>query len=241
MAVAAAVVVPSWLQVWQVGRAGECYGQAHSPPPNVSSGPLTGSSLLQSLPEKGSSDPARLYLAWRGLRPSLASWAWVQASWLAGIQASASFLGTLKEQGPPRSSILGPKTTSLQPRAKKRVWATRAQAAALTPGLGLPRPCLPMLLGQGDPGWVSGPTLTHGVAALLHGPDGAPSFHSAAQSPSLLQILKRQKPQVIGSELERWESWEGLQSPSGVGARVGRRVCDSHPEAWREDWLEEVV
>lgn len=46
------------------------------------------------------------------------------------------------------------------------------------------------------------PALTHGIAALLHGPHGAPSLHAATQSPALLQILKGQKSQVPRSELE---------------------------------------
>lgn len=45
------------------------------------------------------------YLAWRGPPPLLASWARVQASWLAGIRASASSLSTLREQGPPPRSV----------------------------------------------------------------------------------------------------------------------------------------
>lgn len=116
--------------------------------PWVPSGPLAGSSLLPSLPEKGPSAPAQAYVAWRGLRPLLASWAWVLASWLAGIQASASFLGTLREQCHP---YLGPQTASLQPQAKKRVWAAGVQAGALTPDLRLPRPCLPKLLDLHSP------------------------------------------------------------------------------------------
>lgn len=57
------------------------------------------------------------YLAWRGPPPLLASWARVQASWLAGIRASASSLSTLREQPappPPQvSPYLGPQTASL--------------------------------------------------------------------------------------------------------------------------------
>lgn len=63
---------------------------------------------------------------------------------------------------------------------------------------------------------------------MLHGSDGAPTLHSAVQSPALLQILKGQKSQVIGSELETWERWEGQQSPSGVGAGAGWGVCVGH-------------
>lgn len=85
-----------------------------------------------------------------------------------------------------------------------------------------------MLLGREDPGWVPGPTLTHGVAAWLHGPHGTPSLHAASQSPALLQILKGQRSQVTGSELEPWERWRGSRDCSQVGAGMGCGVCAGH-------------
>lgn len=91
-----------------------------------------------------------------------------------------------------------------------------------------------------DPGWMLGPALTHGVTALLHGPNGAPSLHAAAQSPTLLQILKRQRPQ--GQNWSPGRDGRGSGGPSGVGAGMGR-VCvqNTHAVARGEDWLEEVV
>lgn len=53
--------------------------------------------------------------------------------------------------------------------------------------------------------WMLGPALTHGVAALPHGPHGAPSLQAAAQSPGLLQILKGPRPQAKESEPESRE------------------------------------
>lgn len=82
-----------------------------------------------------------------------------------------------------------------------------------------------MLLDRGDPGGVLGPALTHGVAALLHGPNGAPSLHSAPQSPALLQILKGQRPQVMHGVRARalGEIRRAAEAPVGQGG-VGR-VC----------------
>lgn len=78
------------------------------------------------------------------------------------------------------------------------------------------------------------PALTHGVAALLHGPNGASPLHAAAQSPALLQILKGQRPQAMESELEPWE--RGAEADGG-------QVCEqnTHAVAPGEDRLEEVV
>lgn len=55
-----------------------------------------------------------------------------------------------------------------------------------------PLPSVPPKLRGTDlcPGASGAPILTHGVAALLHGTNATPSFHAAAQSPALLQVLK---------------------------------------------------
>lgn len=74
--------------------------------------------------------PAQPYLAWQGLCPLLASWAWVQGPCLAGIQASESFLGTLREHAHPVSPCLDPHATSLQPQAQRRASGTRELARA---------------------------------------------------------------------------------------------------------------
>lgn len=142
------------------------------------------------------------YLAWRGPPPLLASWARVQASWLAGIRASASSLSTLREQGPPPGRSLPGPTDSL-PSAPGKEKSTGHQGASQSSDcscVGIPgHACLCCWAGRP---WVLSPALTHGIAALLHGPHGAPSLHAATQSPALLQILKGQKSQVPRSELE---------------------------------------
>lgn len=160
---------------------------------------------------------AQPHLAWQGLRPWLASWARGQASRPAGIQASASSLGILREQSPLRSVPTWAHRPPPSSRRQRRVWATRVPTGALTPATwGVPgRACYAAR--PGDPEWVLGPALTHGVAALLHGPNGASSLHAATQSPALFQILKGQKPYVTGPQLEPWGRGKGSRGPRGAG------------------------
>ena len=90
------------------------------------------------------------YLAWRGPPPLLASWAWVQASWLAGIQASASSLSTLREQGPTPRSVptWAHKRPPFSPRRREEYGPPGCWPELRLQLRGDPRPCLPVLLGR---------------------------------------------------------------------------------------------
>lgn len=62
----------------------------------------------------------------------------IMAGWYPG---TCIIPGYTEETGPSQvGPYPGPQAAFPQPQVKRRVWATRAQAGALTPSLGFPRP-----------------------------------------------------------------------------------------------------
>ena len=183
------------------GQAGRVSAMAELPapcplcPPGGTFPPLAPACRPPLAPRRDLAATVQSYL---GPAPWLASWAWVPASWLAGSWASAPSLGTLRGQGPPTSV---PTRAPRQPPSSPRQGDEHGPEGCGRELHGKPGPCLPPTW-AGRPRMGLSPALTHGVAALLHGPHGTPSLHAATQSPALLQILRRQRSQARRSERE---------------------------------------